>query len=83
MGWLLCFKNFVLVGTDDGESGYDSQTSNLLCFNPKPENCWTKNPGSMVISEVMWPMIKLQIGIILHLRAELLLCKSLCCRQNQ
>lgn len=28
-------KDFVLVGTDDGETGWESQTSRLLCFEPK------------------------------------------------
>ncbi len=28
-------ENFILVGTDDGESGYTSNTSKLLCIEPK------------------------------------------------
>lgn len=28
-------EDFVLVGTDDGETGWESQTSRLLCFEPK------------------------------------------------
>lgn len=28
-------SDFVLVGTDDGETGWESQTSQLLCFDPK------------------------------------------------
>lgn len=45
--WAGCYasKNFVLVGTDDGESGYDSQTSNLLCFNPKTGKLLDKESG--------------------------------------
>lgn len=28
-------RNFVLVGTDDGETGWESESARLLCFDPK------------------------------------------------
>ncbi len=37
--------DFVLVGTDDGHGGYTSQTSNLLCFQPKTGKILDKITG--------------------------------------
>ena len=38
-------KNFVLVGTDDGDSAYTEQTSNLLSFDPKTGAVLDKKSG--------------------------------------
>lgn len=38
-------KNFLLVGTDDGNDGYTEQTSKLLCLNPKTGKVLSKKTG--------------------------------------
>lgn len=38
-------KDFMLVGTDDGNTAYTQQTSNLLCLNPKTGKVLSKKTG--------------------------------------
>ncbi len=38
-------KNFLLVGTDDGDNGYIKHTSSLLCLNPKTGKVLSKKTG--------------------------------------